>query len=443
VCSVSSTHIIEIDGFTPRQVFGAFANDPYVTFLDSDGPIDARSRFSTLGVMPRRVISVDNAQTPDIWRDLREALAALPLVDHPAIPFCSGAIGFVGYGMAGAGENMAVEGPDPLDLPLMQFGLFDLVFSFDRLTRKVFLISSGDDAKARANRARERLGRGAFCASPQNLCFTPAIEQAAYEEKVAAVLEYIRAGDIYQANFTTRFTAPRPPSFVPSQAYQALLARSPAPFGAYLDLGEGRAIASVSPERFVFLDSTGNISTRPIKGTRPRGASPVEDGRLAHELASSVKDRAENLMIVDLLRNDLARVAQPGSVMVSRLFEIEFFENVIHMVSEIRGKLKPACDAIDLIRAVFPGGSITGAPKIRAQQIIHELESADRGPYCGAIVAMERNGAMDSSIAIRTVSIGKSKIAVNAGGAIVADSVPREEYEEMRLKISPLLRSLS
>jgi para-aminobenzoate synthetase component 1 len=215
-----------------------------------------------------------------------------------------------------------------------------------------------------------------------------------------------------------------------------------APFSAFLDLGGGRAIASASPERFLSLDASGHVETRPIKGTRPRGSNAEEDARLRWELAQSAKDRAENLMIVDLLRNDLSRVSTPGSVRVPSLCEVESFSAVHHLVSSIQADLAPGKGAVDLLMASFPGGSVTGVPKIRAMEIIQELEPARRGPYCGAIAWLGWDGAMDSSIVIRTVAMAGRDIVVQAGGGIVADSDPAAEYEETLVKARPLLTAL-
>ena len=198
-----------------------------------------------------------------------------------------------------------------------------------------------------------------------------------------------------------------------------------------------------SPERFLRLDATGKISTRPIKGTRPRGDVPELDAAYAVELTESAKDRAENLMIVDLLRNDISRVALIGSVAVTALCELETFARVHHLVSEVIGKLRPGFDAVDMFRATFPGGSVTGAPKIRAMEIIHELEPSRRGAYCGSIFWAGLDGSMDSNIVIRSMMVSGRMIAAHAGGGIVADSDPLSEYEEMRTKVQPLLDSVA
>ena len=268
------------------------------------------------------------------------------------------------------------------------------------------------------------------------------LSRGVYEDMVKRALGYIYAGDIFQANLTQRLLADLPGGLDPFMLYRRLRALSPAPFGAYLSVGEGAAIASASPERFMALTRDGHVTTRPIKGTRPRGRDSEEDDRFARDLVSSEKDMAENLMIVDLLRNDLSRVCRLGSVGVSELARLESFANVHHLVSEVHGTLFPNLGPVDLLRATFPGGSITGAPKIRAMEVINELEPARRGPYCGAVAWIGFDGAMDSSIIIRTLAIKDGRVAAQAGGGIVADSDLAAEFDETMDKVWPLLQSL-
>ena len=251
---------------------------------------------------------------------------------------------------------------------------------------------------------------------------------------------YILVVDIFQANLSQRFQADLPPGLDAWGLYRRLRARNPAPFAAYLDTGAVQ-IASASPERFLELRGR-QVETRPIKGTRPRGATPAEDLALGQELLASAKDRAENVMIVDLLRNDLSRVCRDHTVLTPEICVLESFATVHHLVSTVTGELRPGLDAVDLLRATFPGGSITGAPKIRAMEIIAELEPTARGPYCGAIGWMGADGWMDTSITIRTFAIKDGRVAFQAGGGIVADSDPAAEYEETLAKARALLESL-
>jgi para-aminobenzoate synthetase component 1 len=253
--------------------------------------------------------------------------------------------------------------------------------------------------------------------------------------------EYIVAGDIFQANLSQRFEAPLgEPAWT---LYRRLRERNPAPFAAFLDFPEA-VILSASPERFLHVDAAGRVETRPIKGTRPRGIGPEHDAALAEALAESAKDRAENLMIVDLMRNDLSRVCSPGTVRVPELFALEHYATVHHLVSTVVGELAPGCNALDLLRGAFPGGSITGAPKIRAMEIIAELEPSQRSVYCGSIGYYSLTGALDTSIAIRTVIAPsrQDRVYFSAGGGIVADSDPEQEYRETLHKARGMIDAL-
>ncbi|MDA3164773.1 aminodeoxychorismate synthase component I, partial [Pseudomonas aeruginosa] len=259
-----------------------------------------------------------------------------------------------------------------------------------------------------------------------------------YRQAIRRIQDYIQAGDCYQVNYSQRFQAACSGS--PWPAYRALREACPTPFSGYLRLADG-AILSLSPERFLKLGK-GKVETRPIKGTRPRGKTPEEDMALAASLLASPKDRAENLMIVDLLRNDIGRSCQPGSVRVPELFALESYPNVHHLVSSVTGELAPGKDALDLLEGSFPGGSITGAPKIRAMQIIDELEPSRRGIYCGSLFYLDVRGEMDSSIAIRTLLVRNGQVSCWGGGGIVADSHWEDEYQETLDKVRVLLETL-
>jgi para-aminobenzoate synthetase component 1 len=265
---------------------------------------------------------------------------------------------------------------------------------------------------------------------------------AGYLDAVTRVREYILAGDIFQANLSQRFEAPLHEQ--PWELYLRMRQRNAAPFAAFLDFPEA-TVLSASPERFLRVDVGGRVETRPIKGTRPRGIGPEHDGALGQALTESAKDRAENLMIVDLMRNDLSRVCSPGTVRVPELFALERYATVHHLVSTVVGQLAPGCDALDLLRASFPGGSITGAPKVRAMEIIAELEPSQRSIYCGGIGYWSVTGAFDTNIAIRTVIAPRSRRRVyfNAGGGIVADSDPEQEYRETLDKARGMIDSLA
>ncbi len=261
----------------------------------------------------------------------------------------------------------------------------------------------------------------------------------AYLAAIRRTKDYISAGDIYQVNLSQRLSAPLTTS--PWQLYDRLARENPSPFAAYFRTPDA-TIISCSPERFLQVRGR-EVETRPIKGTRPRGATPEEDARLAQELLSSEKDRAENVMIVDLERNDLGRVCEFGSVHVPELFAIEQYATVHHLVSTVRGRLRPGATALDCLRESFPGGSITGAPKVRAMEIIEELEPTRRGVYTGAIGYLCFSGDMDTNIVIRTIVIQNGLAHFQVGGGIVADSVPEAEYQETMDKARALTRALA
>ena len=267
----------------------------------------------------------------------------------------------------------------------------------------------------------------------------PDISAEFYQHALQKIQHYIQAGDCYQVNYTQRFSAPCEGD--PWAAYCALRDACPTPFSGFVSLPEDTAILSLSPERFVHV-SQNQVETRPIKGTRPRGHNPAEDAANAAELLASTKDRAENLMIVDLLRNDLGRTCRTGSVSVPQLIALESYPNVHHLVSSVVGELAPGKDALDLIGDSFPGGSITGAPKIRAMQIIDELEPTRRSIYCGSLLYLDVRGEMDSSIAIRSLLVKDGRVNCWGGGGIVADSDWHDEYQESITKVKVLLDTL-
>jgi para-aminobenzoate synthetase component 1 len=283
------------------------------------------------------------------------------------------------------------------------------------------------------------LHRGAFLDGPLQ-SETP---DDAHEDKVAALVQQIHAGDLFQANLARGWTGRLRQGLTPGDLAAALHARGPAPFGAYLRF-DRRTIVCNSPERFIRLEADGAMETRPIKGTRPRGANAGEDAELAAELMASAKDRAENLMIVDLMRHDLSRVAEIGSVRVSALNALETYPNVHHLVSSVHGQLRAGLTAADLLLATLPAGSISGAPKVQAMKVIIEMEAA-RGPYCGTLFALDAGGAMESNVLIRTLALEQGpdgwRLRAAAGGGIVADSDPLAERIETETKLS-LIRAV-
>lgn len=439
----------------PIEAFQGFARGPVAAFLDSASEAGGRGRYAYIAADPYQIISAasggDGAHGDDPFQALDQALKQFRLRNDPALPpFQGGAVGFLGYELGRYLENLPAGKAEGLNLPDMCFGLYDTIAAFDTWEKQAFVVAcdAADDRPAAQARAQIMAEKIAAQPSLPAIDWTPTgvwkaeLTRGAYEDMVARVIAYIHAGDIFQANLTQRLLAGLPDGLDPFMLYRRLRALSPAPFGAYLTVGEDAAIASASPERFLSLTPDGHVTTRPIKGTRPRGNTPDEDDRFARDLVSSEKDMAENLMIVDLLRNDLSRVCRLGSVGVSQLARLESFANVHHLVSEVYGTLFPNLGPVDLLRATFPGGSITGAPKIRAMEIINELEPARRGAYCGAVAWIGFDGAMDSSIIIRTLAIKDGMVAAQAGGGIVADSDPAAEFDETMDKVWPLLQSL-
>jgi para-aminobenzoate synthetase component 1 len=456
----------------PFAAFHAFADVPFCAFLDSAAAGDPRARFSYIALDPFRVITADGSGVRVDGQPVAGTpfeVLARQLADHRAphdgatgtgampVPFRGGAVGFLGYELGRHLERLPAPRSGQPAVPEMAMGLYDLVLAFDHAAGRAMLFSSGLPASNPADRARraeqratmvlDRLSHAPAAAPAPDWTvtgrFAPDQPRAAVEASVARVIEYIRAGDIFQANLTQQMRAPMPEGLSDLQLYGRLRSVSPAPFAAFLRCGADLSVLSASPERFLSLDATGRVETRPIKGTRRRSADPETDAALAQALLASVKDRAENLMIVDLMRNDLSRVSKVGSVKVPVLCALETFTSVHHLVSVVESRLNDGLGPVDLLTACFPGGSITGAPKIRAMEIIHELEPFPRGVYCGSVAWIGFDGAMDSSIVIRTITRAGDTLLAHAGGGIVADSDPADEYEESLVKLAPMLRALS
>jgi para-aminobenzoate synthetase component I len=485
----------------PIEVVSRFLDLPYLLFLDSatGATLAAEShqlgRYSFLSADPARVVRSKGRVTElggpgQPWaridtdplvavRDLLAPFARAPVFGLP--PFQGGAAGYVGYDYGATLERLPAARYDDLAIPDVVLGLYDWVIAWDHRLDTAWIVSTGlpETGAAQAVRARERLAMvqerlrgparpaprlprvrsgdgaapdtGASVEAPSYPVLGVDGAEAAglrstfthrgYLDAVARVREYIVAGDIFQANLSQRLQAPLVEP--PFELYTRLRSRNPAAFAAYLDFDDLRLL-SASPERFLRLDENGrHVETRPIKGTRPRGLGPMHDAALGRALSESDKDRAENVMIVDLLRNDLSRVCRPGTVRVPELFALEQHPTVHHLVSTVVGELDASADAIDLLRAAFPGGSITGAPKVRAMEIIAELEPSRRGVYCGSIGYLSLTGAMDTSIVIRTYLALRGRVYFQAGGGIVADSDPELEYRETLDKARALIGALA
>ena len=463
----------------PFETCMRFAGLPSLVFLDSATDAEHLGRHSFLTADPWSAVRSKALLTqqlvdgrwvrvePDALAHARALLAphaAEPLADLP--PFQGGAAGYLGYDWGATLERVPRPRYDDYALPDVLLGLYDWVIAWDHPAGRAWVISTGipERGTARTDRAARRLtfvkerltdrriGGWADSNSTANRLSAPSYPVPAvpgvrsnftregYLDAVARVIEYIFAGDVFQANLSQRLEAPL--AGTPLELYGRLRRRNPAPFAAFLDCGDV-VIASSSPERFLRVHDGRQVETRPIKGTRPRGVGPEHDAALALALAESDKDRAENVMIVDLLRNDLSRVCRPGTVRVPELFAIEHYATVHHMVSTVVGELAPEHDGVDLLRAAFPGGSITGAPKVRAMQIIAELEPTARGAYCGAIGYVSVTGALDTSIVIRTYLVLGRDVYFQVGGGIVADSDPEQEYRETLDKARGLVAALT
>lgn len=448
-----------LPGCDPLAVFAALKDRPYSLFFDSADPTHPAGRYSFIAFHPVEIveskdgiITVTNRENQlsfrgDSFALLADRLEAWGLDAHSRDnlpPFQGGAAGMFGYDLVRGIERLPERALADSDMPDMAVGIYTQVVAFDLAKRQSWHIAHApDEAAFRVHRAAlERILEG----SPGVPVFrdvdsqwTASDSRSVYEGKVRKVIEYIRSGDIFQANLSQRFDAPLPSGFDPFAHYCALRAVNPAPFAAYMNFG-GVKIASASPERFLSLRER-VVETCPIKGTRPRSDDPHIDGLHRNALENSVKDRAENIMIVDLLRNDLSKVCEDHSIEVTDLCRIESFAQVHHFVSTVTGVLRADLGPVDLLRACFPGGSITGCPKIRAMEIIEELEPARRGPYCGALGYIGFNGAMDSAIAIRTLVYSRGSVSFNVGGGIVANSDPAEEYAETLAKAEGIFRS--
>ena len=467
----------------PVRCCEQLGNLPHRVFLDSATRGPRLGRYSFLTADPVAVVRSRGARVEcdgghpvsgdalDTLRSLLAPFAADPVPGLP--PFQGGAAGYLAYDWGRVLERLPAPRYHDLQVPDMVLGVYDWVLAWDHEASRAWLISTGLPETSPSSRTRRAADRAAAVldrlksprtAAPTETRGTSARGRAhaptypvgsetsdprlglrssftheAYLDAVARVREYIFAGDIFQANLSQRFDAPLVEP--PWSLYQRLRTWNAAPFAAFLDFPEA-VVLSASPERFLSVTVGGRVETRPIKGTRPRGVGPEHDAALGLALTASGKDRAENLMIVDLLRNDLSRVCAPGSVHVPELFALEHYATVHHLVSTVVGDLAPGEDALSLLRAAFPGGSITGAPKVRAMEVIAELEPSERGVYCGAIGYWSLTGALDCSIAIRTAVSHAGRVYFSAGGGIVADSDPEQEYRETLDKARGMIDAL-
>lgn len=447
----------------PEAVFAAWGDAPWCAFLDSGGPVEGRSRWQIFCRTPCQSLVVAGGQifqnaeppvpfTPDaLFTRLRQAMpSAVVRADEPEgmpeLPFSGGWIGFAGYGLGQQLEHIAPR-HSAQDEPDWASGFYDHAFVWDRLSKRAFIagvVLEGDQDTAGGQEVTAHVA--AWEAVPEGLVALPDVprvqwrldqSRASYCEAIERAKAYIAAGDIFQVNITGRYFSAFPKDFSNTALYLALRQKAPAPFGAYLSCGAGYALHSTSPERFLQCDAQGVVTSRPIKGTAPRGQTPEEDDVFAAGLSADDKERAENLMIVDLMRHDIGRVARVGSMSVPEFLRVERFAHVHHLVSEVRGELEAGRDVFDLLRATLPPGSVTGAPKHRAMEIIEELEASPRGAYCGSVLCVGVDGRLESSVIIRTLVRRTDSLTLAAGGGITILSDAQKEYEEMRLKLAP------
>lgn len=480
---------------SPADALRAFAGSDGLILFDSALRRDRLGRYSYLAADPIATFEVERAASgKDLFESVRVAVSQLNdhfdlrrLSDLP--PFQGGVAGALSYECGGCWERIPRTGNDEFELPDAWFGIYDWVIAWDHQQKRAWIVSHGlpklntqitdrpersicnadlsscrDRAAARIQDVLGKLSQvpaiDGFCKASNDVPeselapqyplpgwdgVTSDFSRDAYLAAVERVIEYIHAGDIFQANLSQRLLARS--NVAPTELYATLRNCNPAPFAGFL-AHDDWAIVSASPERFVRVEN-GVVETRPIKGTRQRRTGPEADLFTRDELRQSEKDVAENVMIVDLLRNDLSRVCEPGSISVPELCVVETYETVQHLVSEIRGTLKAGrgqdeetSDIWSLIAASFPGGSITGAPKIRAMEIISELEPTARGPYCGSLFYSGFDGTFDSSILIRSFVCRRGWVQCRVGGGIVAQSDPEAEYEETLHKAEGMLRAL-
>ncbi|WP_421315566.1 aminodeoxychorismate synthase component I [Aeromonas veronii] len=423
--------------------------------LESAGPLGADNGFDIITADPLATLETRGQVTTLTWhgKSSENSEDPLALLAHTQqqllgklelcathLPFIGGALGLFGYDLGRRFERLPVQAAADIAVPDMAVGIYDWALLRNLATGDWQLVHWGDEAGLAKRLAwlEQQQTKPAPAFALQG-SWQSNMSRAEYGEKFARIQAYLAAGDCYQINLTQRFSAPYQGD--EWQAYCLLATANKAPFSAFIRLPES-ALLSLSPERFLLLDGR-HIETKPIKGTRPRHPDPAIDRQVARELAQADKDRSENLMIVDLLRNDIGRVSRPGSVSVPHLFAVESFPAVHHLVSTIHGELDARWQGVDLLRACFPGGSITGAPKIRAMEIIEELEPQRRNAYCGSIGYLSQHGRMDTSICIRTLIAEAGRLHCWAGGGIIADSDADSEYQETYDKVARILPPLS
>jgi anthranilate synthase component 1 len=450
------THTFIEDCETPVSAFLKLRGAGPAFLLESAEQGQRVGRWSFIGYKPRRVVRWNLADGGDpyelaereVSRHRQAEIAGLP-------PFAGGAVGFFGYDCVRAVERLAEPNPDAIGLPDMALMLSDVILAFDHLRHTVTILANAyvdedggvEAAHARAvesiREVRERLAGPLprpqlASAAREEPTFASNMPREAFEAMVARIVEYVHAGDAFQVVPSQRWSAPSPVGSF--SIYRGLRAVNPSPYMYFLDF-EDFQVVGASPEPLVTVSGR-NVSTRPIAGTRPRGGDADADRRIAAELLADEKERAEHVMLVDLGRNDLGRVCEYGSVEVETFMSVETYSHVIHIVSSVAGRLREDVSAVQALRSVLPAGTLSGAPKVRAMEIIDDLEPVKRGAYGGAVGWLSYHGQLDTCICIRTVVVKDGVAHVQAGGGTVADARPDYEYEESRAKARGVVRAI-
>jgi len=449
----------------PIEYVRLFMHEPWCIFLDSADhhtPVETTNRYSYLGFWPfeyvsfkdQAIVSSDNKvlSEDEPFRYLQRLFAPYKLDNIAELPpFQGGLMGFLSYDLCYQTEPTLPSPSSTLRYPYYCLGFYDSIMAFDHHDKKAYFLATGipnqSDAKRKLHAQQKwrqfsarikhrKQSKQAQDKAPPRCALSANFSQSAYCAAVNTVKQAIKDGELFEANISQCFSGTLGDDYDLCSLYQNLRASNPAPFSAYFKTDEV-ALLSSSPERFIRADGA-QVQTRPIKGTVKRSAIPGVDQTLKQQLVASAKDRAENIMIVDLMRNDLSKVCTPHSVQVTKLCGVETFPSVHHLVSVVEGTLAPEYDVFDLLRATFPGGSITGAPKIAAMQYISAIEPIPRGPYCGSMIALGFNGYFDSSILIRTLCVNGQALSLHCGGAVVLDSDPLAEYHETLTKAGAL-----
>ena len=432
------------------QLFRQLRDLPGAALLDSAFPFASSGRYDILTALPAQTLPTPTpGSSEQVYQQFYTSIHQLHSdryanVQPPTqeLPFCGGLLGCLGYDAANGLHRLQTAAAGHASSNLTQVNAYDWCVVQDHLLGKSVLVAMPWMDRGVINDLTSRMRVQKVAQEDDfelSAPFSSNLSESEYHDAFRRIQDYITAGDCYQVNLAQRFSSQY--SGDPWQAYRTLRAIAGAPFSAFLSCGDDQAIMSLSPERFLALQGH-HVTTSPIKGTRPRYRDKKTDQLAATELMNSAKDRAENLMIVDLLRNDLGRSCLPGSIHVDKLFELQSYPTVHHLVSSISGELRPQCSAVDLLRDSFPGGSITGAPKRRAMEIIAELEPDPREAYCGSVFYISADGRMDSNIAIRTLVCRDQTIHCWGGGGIVADSQWQQEYQETYDKVGRFLSAL-